>query len=63
MRINIAELQSLQKNRDSIRSIFSFKTNSHKQFKSLNIKNKTESKPKIMAETFNFVLLTFNLTW
>ena len=38
---------------DGIRSIISLKTNSHKQIRSININNKTESNPKVMAETFN----------
>ena len=44
---------------DGIRSIISLKTNSHKQIRSININNKTESNPKIMAETFNnfFVII------
>ena len=37
---------------DSIRSIISLKTNSHKQIRSININNKAKSKSKIMAETF-----------
>ena len=43
---------------DGIRSIISLKTNSHKQIRSLNINNKTESNPKIMAETFNNFFMT-----
>ena len=35
---------------DWIRSIISLKTNSNKQIKSVNLNNKTESNPKIMAE-------------
>ena len=48
-----------KKNWDGIRSIiirldlYSHRTNSHKQIKSININNKTESNPKIMTETFN----------
>ena len=38
---------------DGIRSIISLNTKSHKQMKSININNKTESNPKIIAETFN----------
>ena len=41
-----------KKSWDGIRSIISLKTNSDKQIKSININNKTESNPKIMAETF-----------
>ena len=43
---------------DGIRSIISLKTNSHKQIRSININNKTESNPKIMAETFNNFFVT-----
>ena len=43
---------------DGIRSIISLKTNSHKQTRSLNINNKTESNPKIMAETINNFFMT-----
>ena len=43
---------------DGIRSIISLKTNSHKQIRSININNKTESNSKIMAETFNNFFVT-----
>ena len=43
---------------DGIRSITSLKTNSHKQIRSLNINNKTESNSEIMAETFNNFFVT-----
>ena len=43
---------------DGIRSIISLKTNSHKQIRSININNKTESSPQIMAETFNNFFVT-----
>ena len=48
---------TLNKTWDGIRSI-SLKTSSHKQIRSLNINNKIESNPKIMAETFNNFLVT-----
>ena len=38
---------------DGIGSIISLKTNSHKQIRSINRNNKTESNSKVMAETFN----------
>ena len=43
---------------DGIRSIISLKTNSHKQIRSININNKTESNPKVTAETFNNFFVT-----
>ena len=43
---------------DGIRSIFSLKTNSHKQIRSININSKAESNCKIMAETFNNFFVT-----
>ena len=43
---------------DGIRSIISLKTNSHKQIRSININNKTESNSKIMTETFNNFFVT-----
>ena len=43
---------------DGIRSIISLKTNSHKQIRSININNKTETNPKIMVETFNNFFVT-----
>ena len=43
---------------DGIRSIISLKINSHKQIRSININSKTESNPKIMAETFNNFFVT-----
>ena len=43
---------------DGIRSIISLKINSHKQIRSININNKTESNSKIVAETFNNFFVT-----
>ena len=43
---------------DGIRSIIRLKTNSHKQIRSININNKTESNSKIMAEIFNIFFVT-----
>ena len=49
---------NFKKTWDRIRSIISLKTNSHKQIRSININNKTESNSKIMAETFNNFFVT-----
>ena len=49
---------NFKKNWNGIRSIISLKTNSHKQIRSININNKTESNSKIMAETFNNFFMT-----
>ena len=52
------EHSNSKKTWDRIISIISLKTNSHKQMKPININNKTESNPKIMAETSNNCFVT-----
>ena len=47
-----------KKSYHEIGSIIRLKTNSHKKIKSINRNNKTESNRKIMAETFNNIIVT-----